>query len=110
MLKLSTPRWIVYQDRNRLKSSLLNKQPEDWGVGVKMWTIQECERETVCSDDRNSDIADMADSSDVDSEASVEFQPGPQTGSDWNGLVEDASKLCDKPADNTVTICVNKIT
>ena len=91
-----------------VKWSLLNKQPEDRGVGVKMWTIHECERETVCSDDRNSDIADMADFSDVDSEASVEFQPGPRTGGDWNGLAEDAYKLCDKPADNMVTICVNK--
>ena len=26
-----------------VKRSLLNKQPEDRGVGVKMWTIQECE-------------------------------------------------------------------
>ena len=47
------------------------------------------------------------DFSDGDSEASVEFQPGPRTGGDWNGSVEDASKLCDKPADNMVTICVN---
>ena len=68
-----------------VKRSLLNKQPEDRGVGVKMWTIQECERDTVCSDDRNSDIADLADFSDDDSEASVEFQPGPRTGGDWNG-------------------------
>ena len=90
-----------------VKRSLLNKQPEDRGVGVKMWTIQECECDTVCSDDRNSDIADLADFSDGDSEASVEFQPGPRTGGDWNGSVEDTSKLCDKPADNMVTICVN---
>ena len=90
-----------------VKRSLLNKQLEDRGVGVKMWTIQECERDTVCSDDRNSDIADLADFSDGDSEASVEFQPGPRTGGDWNGSVEDASKLCDKPADNMVIICVN---
>ena len=38
----------------------------------------------------------------------MEFQPGPRTGSDRDGSVEDASNLCDKPADNTVTICVNK--
>ena len=53
--------------------SLPSKQPEDGGVGVKMWTIHECERDTVCSGDRNSDIADLADFSDDDSEASVEF-------------------------------------
>ena len=73
-----------------------------------MWTIQECERETVYSDDRNSDIADMSDFSDDDTETSMEFQPEPQTGSDRDGSVEDASNLCDKPADNMVTICVNK--
>ena len=88
-----------------VKRSLLDKQPEDRGVGFKMWTIQECERNTVCSDDRNSDIADLADFSDGDSD---ESQPGPRTGGDWNGSVEDTSKLCDKPADNMVTICVNK--
>ena len=59
-----------------VKRSLLDKQPEDRGVGVKMWTIQECEHDTVCSDDRNSDIADLADFSDGDSEASVEFHRG----------------------------------
>ena len=48
----------------------------------------------------NSDIADLADFSDDDSEASVEFRPGPRTGGDWNSSVEDASKFCDKPADN----------
>ena len=84
-----------------VKRSLLNKQPEDRGVGVKMWTIHECERDTICSDDRNSDIADLADFSDDDSEASVEFQPGPRTGGDGNGSVEDASKFCDKPAVNS---------
>ena len=73
-----------------------------------MWTIQECERETVYSDDRNSDIADMSEFSDDDTETSVEFQPGPRTGSDRDGSVEDASNLCDKPADNTMTIWVNK--
>ena len=90
-----------------VERSLLNKQLEDRGVGVKMWTIQECERDTVCSEDRNSDIADLADFSDGDSEASVEFQPGSRTGGDWNGSVEDTLKSCGKPADNMVTICVN---
>ena len=84
------------------KRSLLNKQPEYRGVGVKMWTIHEFERDTICSNDRNSDIADLADFSDDDSEASVEFQLGPRTGGDWNGSVEDASKMCDKPADNDI--------
>ena len=95
-------------EKKPVNRSLLNRQAEDKGVGVKMWTIHECERETVCSDDRNSDIADMSDFSDDDTETSVEFQPGPRTGSDRDGSVEDASVLCDKPADNMVTTCVNK--
>ena len=88
-----------------VKRSLLNKQPEDGGVGVKMWTIHGWERDTVFSEDRNSDIADLADFSDGDSEASVEFKLGPRTGGDWNGLVEGTSKSYGKPADNMVTIC-----
>ena len=88
--------------------SLPSKQPEDGGVGVKMWTIHECERDTVCSGDRNSDIADLADFSDDDSEASVEFQLGPRTGGGCDGSVEDTSKSYDKPADKMVTICTNK--
>ena len=88
--------------------SLPSKQPEDGGVGVKMWTIHECERDTVCSGDRNLDIADLADFSDGDSEASVEFQPEPRTGGGCDGSVEDTSKSYDKPADKMVTICTNK--
>ena len=88
--------------------SLLNRQPEDRGVGINMWTIHEREREMVYSDDRNSDIADMSDFSDDETKTHVEFQPGPRTGSDRDGSVEDASNLCDKPTDNMVTICVNE--
>ena len=88
--------------------SLPSKQPEDGGVGVKMWTIHECERDTVCSGDRNSDIADLADFSDGDSEASVEFQPETRTRGGSDGSVEDTSKSYDKPADKMVTICTNK--
>ena len=82
--------------------SLPSKQLEDGGVGVKMWTRHECERDTVCSSDRNSDIADCF--SDGDSEVSVEFQPGPRTGGGCDGSVEDTSKSYDKPADKMVTI------
>ena len=66
-----------------------SKQPEDGGVGVKMWTTHECECDTSCSCDRNSDIADLADFSDGDSEASGELQPEPRTGGGCDGSVED---------------------
>ena len=49
-----------------------------------------------------------SDFSDDDSEASVEFQPGPRTGGGCDGSVEDTSKLYDKPADKIVTICTNE--
>ena len=91
-----------------VKMSLLNRQQEDRGVGINMWTIHEHGREMVYSDDRNSDIADMSDFSDDETETHLEFQPGPRTGSDRDGSVEDASNLCDKPTDNMVTICVNE--
>ena len=73
-----------------------------------MWTTHECEGDTDCSGDRNSDIADLADFSDGDSEASVEFQPGPRTGGGCDGSVEDTSKSYDKPADKMMTICTNE--
>ena len=91
-----------------VKMSLLNRQSEDRGVGINMWTIHEREHEMVYSDDRNSDIADMSDFSDDETETHVEFQQGPRTGSDRDGSVEDTSNLCDKPTDNMVTICVNE--
>ena len=72
------------------------------------WTIHEREREMVYSDDRNSDIADMSDFLHDETEMHVEFQPGPRTGSDRDGSVEDTSNLCDKLTDNMVTICVNE--
>ena len=91
-----------------VEMSLLNRQRENRGVGINMWTIHEREREMVYSDDRNSDIADMSDFSDDENETHLEFQPGPRTGSDRDGSVEDASNLGDKPTDNMVTICMNE--
>ena len=85
-----------------------SKQPEDGGVGVKLWTTHQCECDISCSCDRNSDIADLADFSDGDSEASVELQPEPRTGGGCDGSVEDISKSYDKPAVEMVTICTNK--
>ena len=84
------------------------KQPEDGDVGVKMWTTHECEGDTVCSGDRIPDIADLADFSDNDSEASVEFQPGPWTKGNCDGLVENTSKLCNKQSEKMVTFCTDK--
>ena len=84
-----------------------SKQPEDGGVGVKILITHECECDTSCSCDRNSDIADLADFSDGDSEASVELQPEPRTGGGCDGSVEDISKSYDKPAVKMVTFCTN---
>ena len=91
-----------------MQSRHQSKQPEDGDVGVKMWTTHEYECDTSCSCDRNSDIADLADFSDGDSEASGEVQPEPRTGGGGDGSVEDISKSYDKPAVKMVTICTNK--
>ena len=88
--------------------SLSRKQPEDGDVGVKMWTTHECEGDTVCSGDWIPDIADLADFSDNDSEASVEFQPGPRTKGNCDGSVENTSKLCNKQSEKMVTFCTDK--
>ena len=37
------------------------------------------------------------------SDFSVEFRPGPRTGSDRDGSIEEESSLCDRPITNTVT-------
>ena len=60
------------------------------------------------TDDRNSDIADMSDFSDDEDEVQEETRPGPRTGSDRDGSVEEALNLCDRPINNMVTICVNE--
>ena len=59
------------------------------------------------TDDRNSDIADMSDFSDDDDEVQGESRPGPRTGSDRDGSVEEASNLCDRPINGAVTVCVS---
>ena len=41
-------------------------------------------------------------------ETHVESQPGPRTGTDRDGSVEEASNSCDQPIDNMVTICVHE--
>ena len=76
-----------------------SKQLEDGGVGVKMWTTHECECDTSCSCDRNSDIADLADFSDGDSEASVQLQPEPRTGGGCDGSVEEyQNRMINRPS------------
>ena len=55
------------------------------------------------TDGRNSDIAAMSDFSDDEEETQVELQPGPRTGSDRDGSIEEESSLCDRPVTKTVT-------
>ena len=94
---------------------VLEKKP----VGISSLVRQREDREaefnkvTICvnehiivysgTDDRNSDIAAMSDFCDDEDEAQEESRPGPRTGSDRDGSVEEASNLCDRPINNTVT-------
>ena len=82
-------------------------QREDREVEFNKLTICESEHSIVYSgtDGRNSDIAAMSDFSDDEDETQEEFRPGPRTGSDRDGSIEEESSLCDRPITNTVTIC-----
>ena len=68
-------------------------------------TICESEHSIVYSGTigRNSDIAAMSDFSDDEDETQEGFRPGPRTGSDRDGSIEEESSLCDRPITNTVT-------
>ena len=72
---------------------------------VNKLMICESEHSMVYSgtDGRNSDIAAMSDFSDDEDETQVEFRPGPRTGSDCDGSIEEQSCLRDRPITNTVT-------
>ena len=78
---------------------------EDREVEFNKLTICESEHSIVYSgtDGRNSDIAAMSDFSDDEDETQVEFRPGPRTGSDRDGSIEEESSLCDRPITNTAT-------
>ena len=79
--------------------SFLDRQREDRVGEINMLTIRESEHGKVYSgtDGWNSDIADMSDFSDDEDEVQEESRPGPRTGSDRDGSVEEASNLCDRP-------------
>ena len=80
-------------------------QREDREVEFNKLTICESEHSIVYSgtDGRNSDIAAMSDFSDDEDEPQVDFRPGPRSGSDRDGSIEEESSLCDRPITNTVT-------
>ena len=80
-------------------------QREDREVEFNKLTICESEHSIVYSgtDGRNSDIAAMSDFSDDEDETQEEFRPGPRTGSDRDGSIEEESNLCDRQITNTVT-------
>ena len=80
-------------------------QRDDREVEFNKLTIYESEHSIVYSgtDGRNSDIAAMSDFSDDEEETQVELRPGPRTGSDRDGSIEEESSLCDRPIANTVT-------
>ena len=82
-------------------------QREDREVEFNRLTICESEQSIVYSgtDGQYSDIAAMSDFSDDEDETHEEFRPGPRTGSDRDGTIEEESSLCDRPITNTVTIC-----
>ena len=74
-------------------------QRDDRKVEFNKLTICESEHSIVSSgnDGRNSDIAAMSDFSDDEDETQVEFRPGPRTGSDRDGSIDEESSLCDRP-------------
>ena len=80
-------------------------QREDREVEYNKLTICDREHSIVYSgtDGRFSDIAAMSYFS--DDETHEEFRPGPRTGSDRDGTIEEESSLLDRPITNTVTIC-----
>ena len=90
--------------------SFLVRQREDRDAEINMLTIGESEHGMVYSgtDGWNLDIAAMSDFSDDEDEAQEESRPGPQTGSDRDGSVEEESNPCDQPINNMVTLCVHE--
>ena len=104
-IRFDCPRTDCVLERTSGDISSVVIQREDREVEFNKLTICESEHSIVYSgtDGRNSDIATMSDFSDDEDETQVEFRPGPRTGSDCDGSIEEVSSLCDRPITNTVT-------